>query len=119
MAIFQDFYPQVLPATAQAQIPTVTFQRNPIGLAGVGWLAGTLPKGLTTVDGTPVFATVRVIQRLAPGELGDGAVVAEVQSTSAGTWRVDGLNPSLKYDVVGRKAGFNDVIMANVSPKVG
>lgn len=100
-------------------IRAVSMQTPQLPMKGVGWLAGTLPKGLTTVDGTPVFATVRVLLRAASGALGDGAVVAEVQSTSAGTWRVDGLDPSLKYDVVGRKAGFNDVIMANVSPKVG
>lgn len=64
-------------------------------------------------------ATVRVLYRPDSGEPGDGAVVAETQSAPDGTWRVDGLNPALKYDVVGRKSGHNDVIMANVSPEVG
>lgn len=116
MTDFLDFYPKTLPAPAIVQMPAVDWQRNILPAKGVGWLAGTLPKGLTTVDGTPVSATVRILLRGASGSLGDGAVVAEVQSTLAGTWRVDGLDPSLKYDVVGRKAGFNDVIMANVSP---
>lgn len=91
----------------------------PMPAKGVGYLSGKYPGGVTTVDGTPVAATVRVLYRPASGSLGDGALMAEVQSAPDGTWRVDGLDPSLKYDVVGRKAGFNDVIMANVSPKVG
>lgn len=96
--------------------PTLIAGRLPA--KGNGYLAGTYPGGITTVDGVPVRATVRVLYRPASGALGDGAVVAEVQSALDGTWRVDGLDPALKFDVVGRKPGFNDVIMANVSPKV-
>ena len=84
--------------------------------AGTGYLAGEFPGGITTVGGAPVGATVRVLLRTAGGAPGDGVVVAIKQSAADGTWRVDGLNTSLKYDVVGRKAGFNDVIQANVSP---
>ena len=86
-------------------------------LFGNGYLAGEFPDGITTVEGAPVAATVRVMVRK-PGDLADGFVVIETQSAADGTWRVDGLNPALRYDVVGRKAGFNDVIMANVSPEV-
>lgn len=85
---------------------------------GEGYLAGTFPGGITTVDGAPVAATVRVLYRPGAGLPGDGTVVKQVQSKADGTWRVDGLNPALKFDVVGRKAGFNDVIMANVSPDI-
>ena len=85
---------------------------------GNGYLAGEFPDGITTVGGTPVAATVRVLYRPEAGEPGDGVVVAEVQSAPDGSWRVDGLNTALKYDVVGRKDGFNDVIMANVAPAV-
>lgn len=87
-------------------------------LGGSGYLAGTFPGGITTVDGVPTPATVRVLYRPASGQPGDGALVAEVQSAADGSWRVDGLDPALKFDVVGRKAWFNDVIMSNVSPKV-
>lgn len=87
-------------------------------LVGSGYLAGTFPGGITTVDGVPTPATVRVLYRPGPGQPGDGALVAEVQSAADGSWRVDGLDPALKFDVVGRKAWFNDVIMSNVSPKV-
>ena len=101
------------------QAVTLQSPLKPLPGTGTGWLAGTLPGGATTVDGVPTRATVRVLYRPASGSLGDGVVVAEVQSAYDGTWLVTGLNPLLKYDVVGRKPGFNDVIMANVSPKVG
>lgn len=87
-------------------------------LVGSGYLAGSFPGGITTVDGVPTAATVRVLYRPGPGQPGDGALVAEVQSAADGSWRVDDLDPALKFDVVGRKAWFNDVIMSNVSPKV-
>lgn len=91
----------------------------PFDVRGAGFLAGEFPDGITTVEGAPVTATVRVLYRPDSGDPGDGMVVAEVQSAPDGTWRVDGLNPALKYDVVGRKNGHNDVIVANVSPEAG
>lgn len=86
--------------------------------SGDGYLAGEFPGGITTVDGVPTASTVRVLYRPVSGAPGDGVVVAEVQSAPDGTWRIDGLDTGLRYDVVGRKAGFNDVIMSNVQPKV-
>lgn len=91
-----------------------TFDRELIG-DGLGYLSGSFPDGVTTVDGIPVMATVRVLARSSVAKL-DGIVMAEVQSSADGTWVVQGLNASFKYDVVGRKDGFNDVIMANVTP---
>lgn len=85
---------------------------------GNGYLAGDYPGGITTVEGTPVGALVRVIFRDTAGSIYDGVVVAEARSAPDGTWRVDGLNPNLRYDVVGRKSGFNDVIVSNVQPVV-
>ena len=85
---------------------------------GNGYLAGEFPDGITTVGGTPVAATVRVLYRPEAGEPGDGVVVAEVQSDPDGTWRVDGLNPALTYDVVARYGGQNDVMMAGITPAV-
>ena len=85
---------------------------------GNGYLAGNFPGGITTVDGVPVSAEVRVEFRGRAGSISDGFVVAKTLSAPDGTWRVDGLNPSLRYDVVGRKNGFNDVIVANVQPVV-
>jgi hypothetical protein len=81
---------------------------------GDGYLAGELPDGLTTVEGAPVAATVRVLLR--ESGPGDGALLAEVQSAADGTWRVTGLPAGRLYDVVGRLAGRNDVIVSGVSP---
>lgn len=83
---------------------------------GNGYLAGEFPYGITTVEGAPVSATVRILYRPKTGTLYDGVVVAEVQSEPNGSWQVTGLNPDLRYDVVGRLAGRNDVVMANVKP---
>ena len=91
---------------------------RPLPPPGNGYLAGEFPGGITTVDAVPVSATVRVLYRPASGTPGDGLLIAEVESAPDGTWRVDGLNPALRYDVVGRKAGLKDVIMSNVQPKV-
>lgn len=85
---------------------------------GGGYLAGTYPGGITTVDGAPTVATVRILYRPLSGQRGDGVVVAEVQSAPDGSWIVEGLDPDLSFDVVGRKNGFNDVIMANVRPSL-
>ena len=98
--------------------PFLPLRGTPLPPKGAGFLAGEYPGGITTVEGVPASATVRVLYRPAGGALGDGVVVAEVQSGQDGVWRVDGLHPAYKFDVVGRCAGFNDVIMADVSPSV-
>lgn len=83
---------------------------------GTGYLAGEFPGGTTTVEGAPVSAEVRALWRDPSGTNADGAVVAKTQSAPDGTWILTGLNPALKYDVVGRKDGFNDVIVSGVTP---
>lgn len=83
---------------------------------GTGFLAGEFPDGITTVEGAPTSATVRALYRPERGGPADGMAVAEVQSAADGTWVIEGLNPDLKYDVVVRKEGYNDVMVANVSP---
>lgn len=92
--------------------------RTPRPPAGRGYLSSSFPDFLTTVDGVPVSATVRILHRPLSGAPGDGVVVAEVQSAPDGTWRVDGLNPALRFDVIGHLDGKNDVIMANICPVV-
>ena len=96
--------------------PMLRPSRRPPNWHGVGYLAGEYPDGITTVDGVPQSADVLVRLRL-PGSYFDGLTVASTTSAPDGTWRVDGLDPSLKYDVIGRKNGHNDVIMANVMPE--
>lgn len=81
-----------------------------------GYLAGLHPGGLTMVEGAPTAATVRVVYRPEAGSTGDGCVVAETQSAPNGTWFVGGLDPNRRYDVVARRSGHNDVIVANVKP---
>lgn len=92
--------------------------RKPVSLRGNGYLAGSFPDGITTLNGVPVAATVRVHYRPIGGTFGDGDLIATTQSAADGTWRIDGLDPALKYDIIGRLDGQNDVIAANVSPKV-
>lgn len=94
-------------------------EQRPLPPRGAGFLAGDYPGGITTVEGVPASATVRALYRPVGGAPGDGVVVAEVQSGQDGVWRVDGLHPAYKFDVVGRRDGFNDVILSNVSPSVG
>ncbi len=91
---------------------------RPLPPPGNGYLAGEFPDGITRIDGVPAQATVRVLYRPQSGARGDGVVIAEVQSAPDGTWRVDGLNTALRYDVVCRHADFNDMILANVTPAV-
>ncbi len=85
---------------------------------GNGYLAGSFPGGITSIEGTPTAATVRIHLRTAEGKAGDGMLIAQVQSGEDGSWRVDGLDPALSFDIVGRKPGFNDVIVANVRPSL-
>lgn len=84
--------------------------------SGHGYLAGEFPGGITSVDGVPTSATVRILYRPGEGEPGDGVVVATTQSGQDGTWRVEGLDTSKLFDVIGRADGFNDVIMSRISP---
>ncbi|MFG5779864.1 hypothetical protein ACFIQF_22620 [Comamonas sp. J-3] len=86
--------------------------------AGNGYLGGNYPDGITTEDAVPVSAEIRILWRGTAGSIFDGIVVARTTSAPDGTWRVSGLNPALRYDVVGRKSGYNDVIASNVQPVV-
>ncbi len=86
-------------------------------VAGAGYLAGTYPGGITKIEGVPGSAEIRVLLRTATGAMGDGMLVASVVSGVDGTWRIDGLSTALRFDVVCRHDGYNDMILANVSPK--
>lgn len=98
------------------QRPGFASARKP--LFGDGYLAGDPPDGTTTVEGVPTPITVRVVLRTPQGSTGDGLLVAETQSNAAGLWKVEGLNPLLRYDVIGRLLGKKDVIVSDVTPKV-
>lgn len=90
---------------------------RPIPRPGPGFLAGSPPQGLTTVKGAPAPAEVRVLYRPPSDEVGDGTLVASAVSAPDGTWRIDGLNPALEFDVVFRVDGYNDMILSRVKPK--
>ena len=126
MAVISYRGPILVPAGALFASTRATQAKSPITLGvfhnqpsvGVGYLAGEYPTGTATVEGAPTIAEIRVLWRDPNATLMDGCVVARTQSAIDGTWRVDGLNPALRYDVVGRKDGFNDVIVAGVQPAI-
>lgn len=85
--------------------------------SGPGFLAGEPPPGGTvTSDGIPVSATVRILLRGEPGHPSDGMVVREIVSETNGAWMVGNLNPEFRYDAVGRKSGYADVMVSNLKP---
>lgn len=106
------------PYDPEAGLAVVKLSNRIIELSGVGQFSGGFPEWIVTADGVPAKATVRVILRHPGNPLLDGVVVAETESGQDGTWLVAGLHTGFKYDVIGRKAGFNDVIMADVTPEV-
>ena len=79
-------------------------------LTGDGYFAGEYPGGTTTVEGAPVSAAVLVYQR------DSGQLIAQTESSQSGEWIVTGVDLSKAHDIVGRKEGFNDVIVSNVMP---
>lgn len=101
------------PIPEQLSATAYTFRTRVVGR---GYLAGEAPNGLTTNEGVPCAAEVRVLLRVPPGGDDDGALVAVVKSSAAGAWSVENLNPLLHFDVVARLDGFNDVIVSNVQP---
>lgn len=90
-----------------------------LGLVGNtgGHLSGDYPDGITKIDGVPGPAIIRILVRSIDPFI-DGMIVAQTVSGIDGTWRVEGLDSGLRYDVVCRKGGFNDMILSDVSPAV-
>lgn len=95
-----------------------TYDEFKLALNGNGYFAGSFPDGITSIAGKPISATVRVLLRSTVNGDGDGSIVAKTVSAPDGTWRIDGLRTDLKYDVVARYDGENDVIMSNVTPAI-
>lgn len=81
---------------------------------GTGYLAGDYPLGATKIEGVPSAVEIRVLWRGQGDD--DGCLVAKTMSDNTGTWRVSNLNSNLRYDVIARKDGFNDLIMSDVNP---
>ena len=102
-----------------AQISALAGTVTDIPLAkGAGYLSSSFPDSITSVEGVPVSAEVRVLLRYPTLPRLDGRLIASTTSAADGTWRINGLNPAQRYDVVARLAGQNDVIMAGITPAV-
>jgi hypothetical protein len=97
--------------------PMLRATRTPPNWRGNGYLAGEYPEGITTVEGVPTSADVLVCLRL-PGSYFDGLVVARTVSAPDGTWRVDGLSETMRFDVRARKEGRNGALRSDVQPKI-
>lgn len=89
----------------------------PENINGDGYLGGDHPDGIVKENNAPIMGTVRVILKDRFGSSRDGFVVAETVTNQDGSWRVDGLNRGLRYDVVCRLSGYNDQIYSNVAPE--
>ena len=102
-----------------AQISALAGTVTDIPLAkGAGYLSSSFPDSITSVEGVPVSAEVRVLLRYPTLPRLDGRLIASTASAADGTWRINGLNTAQRYDVVARLAGQNDVIMADITPAV-
>jgi hypothetical protein len=87
-------------------------------MPGAGYLSGSAPSGLATLDGNPIICQIRVHYRPKQGAVGYGALVAVTQSNAAGEWMVSGLDPKKRFDVIASLAGSRDVIYSDVAPYV-
>lgn len=85
--------------------------------AGGGFLAGSFPDGLTTVEGVPVAAEIIVRLRTeTPGAPGDGCMVAHTFSSPSGEWLVPNLSTAKRYDVFARLVGECDALQSDITP---
>lgn len=82
---------------------------------GYAYLAGDYPTGIVKVDGVPGEADLKAVVRSDDPQL-DGLVVGRTTSQHTGDWRIEGLNPKLRYDVIARHDGYNDVIATDIKP---
>lgn len=80
-----------------------------------GYFAGDYPAGITTLEGVPTNARITVLAR-APGMRWDATPVRRAESGTDGIWRADGIEPGLRYRIIGDKEGYNSVIADNVAP---
>jgi hypothetical protein len=78
---------------------------------GAAFIAGT-PPGIVTSNTAPARRMVFAIERVSR------IVVRDTWSAADGTYRLDGLNPDLRFDVIGRDYTntYEDVIVSRVPP---
>jgi hypothetical protein len=87
-----------------------------VGKHGNATLSGTFPDGITSVEGLPTPAEVRVYLRAPEAEEIDGLFMTRRTSAGDGTWEIGGLRDDQRFDVVGRKDDERDVIVSDVTP---
>lgn len=112
-AINRNLYKEPIIVDGATYIECVTSRKYENPEYGDAFLGGEFPGGTTTVEGVPTAASIKVFYR-APGMHFDGLQAAETHSGDDGTWFVGGLYSHLRYDVVARLEGRNDVIVSNV-----
>lgn len=87
-----------------------------VDVSGAGSLSGTYPDGITSINNVPTQANISVSLRSKPGSILDGIIVATTMSSQDGTWVIVGLSKELRFNVVARLDGYNDVIASNITP---
>lgn len=94
---------------------TVTLNTDFFPWVSYGHFAGDYPAGITTLEGVPTGASITILTR-AHGMRWDAMPVRRVKSGEDGIWRAEGIEPGLRYRVMGDKEGYNSVIADNVEP---
>ena len=90
---------------------------NLVDTVGDGMLSGSFPLTLITSGGNlPNQAIIKILYRPSILDTNTVHVVATTTCNTDGSWQVSGLNENLKFDIVARIPGFNDVIISNVQP---
>ena len=90
-----------------------TLDRKPVEWRGQGYLQGQYPDSVALKGTQPVQATIRVVLRSNDGP-GDGQLIATTTAQANGSWKIEGLNPNLSYDIIARLQGSQDVIIPGV-----
>lgn len=82
------------------------------------YLSGDAPEYVTKVENVATATEILVFIHAEFGDPLSGQLVAHIKTDNDGSWRVDNLNPDLRYDVVCRYTGYKDEIMSNIKPFV-
>ena len=96
---------------------TDTRQELSFALQGESFLGGQYPDSSIKAEGTPSDADV-FVKIKDRSSLFDGHTVAKLHSDVSGEWKISGLSDDMVFDVVGRKEGFNDVIVSGVTAEL-
>ena len=95
----------------------LTLDSELFDVQGDGALSGDFPNGIVTDDNVPTVSDITVSLRLPDCILKDDLVIARTQSSQDGTWKITGLNKSLRFNVIAKKSMRNHVIASNITPE--